>query len=145
MKNKFVLTLVWLLTTAAALGQNLIPLPNRADKRDGGFLLTRHTEIVSPDFPELADYLNDHLERLTGYRLPVTEHLRGVRQIVISRKSELPPRATRSTSRFRKSGSRAATMPAPSTRFKRFSSCCPPQCTTRPPLGRPRRSRFRAI
>lgn len=29
MKNKFVLTLVWLLTTAAALGQNLIPLPNR--------------------------------------------------------------------------------------------------------------------
>ena len=91
MKNKFVLTLVWLLTTAAALGQNLIPLPNRADKRDGGFLLTRHTEIVSPDFPELADYLNDHLERLTGYRLPVTEHLRGVRQIVISRKSELPP------------------------------------------------------
>ena len=90
MKNKFVLTLVWLLTTAAALGQNLIPLPNRADKRDGGFLLTRHTEIVSPDFPELADYLNDHLERLTGYRLPVTEHLRGVRQIVISRKSELP-------------------------------------------------------
>lgn len=33
MKNKFVLTLVWLLTTAAALGQNLIPLPNRADKR----------------------------------------------------------------------------------------------------------------
>ena len=85
MKNKFVLTLVWLLTTAAALGQNLIPLPNRADKRDGGFLLTRHTEIVSPDFPELADYLNDHLERLTGYRLPVTEHLRGVRQIVITR------------------------------------------------------------
>ena len=90
MKNKFVLTLVWLLTTAAALGQNLIPLPNRADRRDGSFLLTRHTEIVSPDFPGLADYLNDHLERLTGYRLPVTEHLRGVRQIVISRKSELP-------------------------------------------------------
>ena len=66
MKNKFVLTLVWLLTTAAALGQNLIPLPNRADRRDGSFLLTRHTEIVSPDFPGLADYLNDHLERLTG-------------------------------------------------------------------------------
>lgn len=90
MKNKFVLTLVWLLTTTAALGQNLIPLPNRADRRDGSFLLTRHTEIVSPDFPGLADYLNDHLERLTGYRLPVTEHLRGVRQIVISQKSELP-------------------------------------------------------
>ena len=90
MKNKLVLTLAWLLMAATAFGQNLIPLPNRADKRDGSFLLTRHTEIVSPDFPGLADYLNDHLERLTGYRLPVTEHLRGVRQIVISRKSELP-------------------------------------------------------
>ncbi|MFQ8827746.1 MAG: hypothetical protein ACLR76_10455 [Alistipes sp.] len=42
MKNKLVLTLAQLLMATAAFGQNLIPLPNRADKRDGSFLLTRH-------------------------------------------------------------------------------------------------------
>ena len=145
MKNKFVLTLVWLLTTAAALGQNLIPLPNRADKRDGGFLLTRHTEIVSPDFPELADYLNDHLERLTGYRLPVTEHLRGVRQIVISRKSELPPEGYTLDVTIPQIRIEGRDYAGAFYALQTLSSCCPPQCTTRPPLGRPRRSRFRAI
>ncbi|MFQ8827747.1 MAG: hypothetical protein ACLR76_10460 [Alistipes sp.] len=70
---------------------------------------------------------------MTGYRLPVTEHLRGVRQIVISRKSELPSEGYTLDVTIPQIRIEGRDYAGAFTRFKRFSSCCPPQCTTRPP------------
>ena len=56
-----------------ANGQNLIPLPVRAERTEGQFLIDRNTAIYNSDFPELTDYLNDHVEQLCRYRLPSRE------------------------------------------------------------------------
>lgn len=70
MKSSFLTLLCMLGLVMIANGQNLIPLPVRAERTEGQFLIDRNTAIYNADFPDLTDYLNDHIERLCRYRLP---------------------------------------------------------------------------
>ena len=79
------LSLLFVLLGLFCHGQNLIPRPERADKREGEFLVAKQTEIYSPAFPDLFDYLNDHIERVCGYRLAAGGHRRSIQQISIEK------------------------------------------------------------
>ena len=79
------LSLLFVLLGLFCDGQNLIPRPERADKREGEFLVAKQTEIYSPAFPDLFDYLNDHIERVCGYRLAAGGHRRSIQQISIEK------------------------------------------------------------
>ena len=79
------LSLLFVLLGLFCHGQNLIPRPERADNREGEFLVAKQTEIYSPAFPDLFDYLNDHIERVCGYRLAAGGHRRSIQQISIEK------------------------------------------------------------
>ena len=79
------LSLLFVLLGLFCHGQNLIPRPERADRREGEFLVAKQTEIYSPAFPDLFDYLNDHIERVCGYRLAAGGHRRSIQQISIEK------------------------------------------------------------
>ena len=79
------LSLLFVLLGLFCHGQNLIPRPERAEKREGEFLVAKQTEIYSPAFPDLFDYLNDHIERVCGYRLAAGGHRRSIQQISIEK------------------------------------------------------------
>lgn len=85
MKNKL-LTLLHtclgclLFVPGSLFAQNLIPQPARMETRPGTFWLSARTAIVCHDFPDLADYLNHHLEKGYGLRLsaePQTDQAAG--------------------------------------------------------------------
>lgn len=88
MKNRLIL--IFLLLGAVCRGQNLIPQPNHIEKRTGSFLVNRDTYLVSHDFPDLAAYLNDHIERACGYRLQQDSHPHVYNRISIEKQAGLP-------------------------------------------------------
>ncbi len=73
MKNKHLFTFTALLLFLPLLGaaQNLIPQPAKVAPREGTFAINPKTVITYQDYPDLADYLNQHIERAYGYRIPV--------------------------------------------------------------------------
>ncbi|MDD3108950.1 MAG: family 20 glycosylhydrolase, partial [Alistipes sp.] len=78
----------WSLTGYAAPG--LIPLPNHMELREGRFLVNRTTEIYAPQDSALGRWLNDRIEQVCGYRLPMATHRRPLQQIVLLREASLP-------------------------------------------------------
>ena len=84
MKNKLLIAL--LLVSASCFGQNLVPLPERIENREGTFRIDAMTGIVAPGFSGLDAYLNDHIERACGLRLGAN----GTRRISLEKAEGLP-------------------------------------------------------
>lgn len=68
------LPVLWITATNSASGQQLIPLPNQVTRHEGAFTITSQTVLVTHEFKDLANYLNDHIEQLCGFRLAVVTH-----------------------------------------------------------------------
>lgn len=65
---------LWISSINSLFGQPLIPQPNQVTRHEGSFAITPQTIIVTHDFSDLANYLNDHIEQLCGFRLAVSTH-----------------------------------------------------------------------
>ena len=65
------LPVLWITATNSASGQQLIPQPNQVTRHEGAFTITSQTVLVTHEFKDLANYLNDHIEQLCGFRLAV--------------------------------------------------------------------------
>ena len=70
----FGVLVLWISSINALFGQPLIPQPNQVTRHEGSFAITPQTIIVTHDFSDLANYLNDHIEQLCGFRLAVSTH-----------------------------------------------------------------------
>lgn len=55
-------------------GQQLIPQPSELAYAEGRFTITPETVIVPHESDDLAGYLNDHIERVCGFRLRTVPH-----------------------------------------------------------------------
>ena len=55
-------------------GQQLIPQPSELTYAEGRFTITPETVIVPHESDDLAGYLNDHIERICGFRLRTVPH-----------------------------------------------------------------------
>ena len=55
-------------------GQQLIPQPSELAYAEGRFTITPETVIVPHESDDLAGYLNDHIERVCGFRLQTVPH-----------------------------------------------------------------------
>ena len=68
------LPVLWITATNSASSQQLIPQPNQVTRHEGTFTITSQTVLVTHEFKDLANYINDHIEQLCGFRLAVVSH-----------------------------------------------------------------------
>lgn len=71
---RILLPILWVAAVDSVVGQQLIPQPNQVTRHEGTFTITSQTVLVTHDFKDLANYLNDHIEQLCGFRLAVVTH-----------------------------------------------------------------------
>lgn len=83
------LPVLWISSINSLSGQPLIPQPNQVTRHAGSFTLTPQTIIVTHDFSDLANYLNDHIEQLCGFRLAVSTHAPEVNYISLRKNVHL--------------------------------------------------------
>ena len=71
---RILLPILWVAAVDSVVGQQLIPQPNQVTRHEGTFTITSQTVLVTHEFKDLANYLNDHIEQLCGFRLAVVTH-----------------------------------------------------------------------
>ncbi len=90
-------------------GQQLIPQPSELAYAEGRFTITPETVIVPHESDDLAGYLNDHIERVCGFRLQTVPHTPETNYISLRRGGIRETRLTRSRSNRNISSSGAET------------------------------------
>lgn len=85
----FGVLVLWISSINALSGQPLIPQPNQVTRHEGSFAITPQTIIVTHDFSDLANYLNDHIEQLCGFRLAVSTHAPDANYISLRKNAHL--------------------------------------------------------
>ena len=70
-------------------GQQLIPQPSELAYAEGRFTITPETVIVPHESDDLAGYLNDHIERVCGFRLRTVPHTPETNYISLRREEHL--------------------------------------------------------
>ena len=107
-------------------GQQLIPQPSELAYAEGRFTITPETVIVPHESDDLAGYLNDHIERVCGFRLQTVPHTPETNYISLRRGGHLGNEAY-TLSNISSSG--AETAAEYFTDCKPFFNCCLRKCT----------------
>ncbi len=92
MKSRaFLVILATTLYAFSGYGQQLIPQPSELVHKEGSFTIVPKTVIVSHESDDLASYLNDHIERICGFKLQIVPHAPEANYISLGQDDHLSP------------------------------------------------------